>query len=89
MIQLRKVCNHPYLFIDYLNRVECSTDELVKVSGKFELFDRMMTKLMLTKHRVLVFSQMTKTMDLLDLYLNGKGIRHLRLDGSTKAEDRF
>lgn len=62
---------------------------MVKASGKFELLDRMMRKLMLTNHRVLIFSQMTKTMDILEIYLKGKELKYLRLDGSTKAEDRF
>lgn len=57
MIQLRKACNHPYLFVDnYHHRPECYTHEIIGASGKFELLDRMLHKLVYSRHRVLVFS---------------------------------
>lgn len=56
IMQLRKVCNHPYLFLD-----EWYVDEdLIRASGKFALLDKMLPKLMKAGHRVLMFSQMTK-----------------------------
>lgn len=39
-------------------------------------------------HRVLIFTQMTKVLDILEIFLNHHGHRYLRLDGSTKIEDR-
>ncbi len=60
----------------------------MRVSGKFELLDRMLPKLRATKHRALLFSQMTQLMTVLGDYLDMKGICYLRLDGGTKAEDR-
>jgi hypothetical protein len=56
IMQLRKVCNHPYLFLNewYID------DDLIRASGKFELLDRMLPKLKAAGHRVLMFSQMTQ-----------------------------
>jgi ATP-dependent helicase STH1/SNF2 len=89
MMQLRKICNHPYMFLDYNNKLLEHIDEMIiKSSGKFELLDRILEKLIATGHKVLIFSQMTHLMDILQLFLDYKGIRHLRLDGNTKADDR-
>ncbi len=65
------------------------SEEIIKSSGKFEILERMIVKLLLTNHRILVFSQMTKTMDLIGMMLEFKKINYLRLDGNTKAEERF
>eukprot|EP00899_Mesostigma_viride_P007477 jgi/Mesvir1/16730/Mv15115-RA.2 len=90
-MQLRKCCNHPYLFFDYHEYLASGTvprDELVRASGKFELLDRLLPKLKATGHRVLLFSQMTKVMDLMEQYLALRGMSYLRLDGTTKTEER-
>ena len=86
-MQLRKCCNHPYLFIlgDYnIWRKE----EIIRASGKFELLDRLLPKLHRAGHRVLLFSQMTRLMDILEIYLQLHDFKYLRLDGSTKTEER-
>jgi ATP-dependent helicase STH1/SNF2 len=89
MMQLRKICNHPYLFVDSSNEIyNHINDDIFKASGKFELLDRMLPKLISTGHKVLIFSQMTHLMDILQLFFDFKGYRHLRLDGNTKADDR-
>mgnify|MGYP000886441974 FL=1 len=87
MMQLRKICNHPYLFLnqDYYMNVD---DNIFRTSGKFELLDRILPKLISLKHRVLIFSQMTHLMDILQIYFNYRGFKHLRLDGTTKADER-
>lgn len=90
-MQLRKVCNHPFLFDgveNTLNPRGKSNDLLYRCSGKFELLDRMLPKLQRTGHRVLIFFQMTGIMDIMEDYLNWKNYRYLRLDGNTKSEDR-
>ncbi|CAN0533957.1 unnamed protein product, partial [Ectocarpus sp. 12 AP-2014] len=56
-MQLRKVCNHPYLFFD--DRWPSDLD-LIRSSGKFELLDRMLPKLKAGGHRILMFTQMTR-----------------------------
>uniref|UniRef100_K3WFG0 Uncharacterized protein n=1 Tax=Globisporangium ultimum (strain ATCC 200006 / CBS 805.95 / DAOM BR144) TaxID=431595 RepID=K3WFG0_GLOUD len=85
LMQLRKVCNHPYLF--QVNGYPIDFD-IVRSSGKFELLDRMLPKLQKAGHRVLMFSQMTQLMHVLEDYFNYRGFRYLRLDGSTSADER-
>ncbi|KAK6139067.1 hypothetical protein DH2020_027190 [Rehmannia glutinosa] len=85
-MQLRKCCNHPYLFLgDYFMQ---RSEEMVRSSGKFELLDRLLPKLHRAGHRVLLFSQMTKLMTILGDYLALKGFQFLRLDGTTNTGDR-
>jgi len=89
-MQLRKVCNHPYLFFspEQLGQLGDDANLLWRSSGKFELLDRILPKLQALGHRVLIFSQMVQLMDLLELYFNLRHYKHLRLDGGTKGEDR-
>ena len=84
LMQLRKICNHPYLFLDYYTESE----ELIRCAGKFELLDRMIPKLIKTGHRMLIFTQMTSVIDLLEVFFHYRGIKFLRLDGTTKHEER-
>ena len=91
IMQLRKICNHPFLFDEVENVVNPSrgnSDLLYRVSGKFELLDRVLPKLKATGHRVLIFFQMTHVMDIMEDFLRMKGFKYMRLDGSTKTEDR-
>jgi len=86
VMQLRKVCNHPYLFYP-----ECRfpvNDELWRCSGKFELLDRMLPKLIKGGHQCLIFFQMTQVMDIMEKYFEYRHFVYLRLDGSTKSEER-
>lgn len=85
-MQLRKCCNHPYLFVADYNIYR--KEEIVRASGKFELLDRLLPKLRRAGHRVLLFSQMTRLMDILEVYLQVHDFKYLRLDGSTKTEER-
>ncbi|KAJ8766328.1 hypothetical protein K2173_022387 [Erythroxylum novogranatense] len=85
-MQLRKCCNHPYLFVGDYNMWQ--KEEIIRASGKFELLDRLLPKLCATGHRVLLFSQMTRLMDILEIYLQLNYYKYLRLDGSTKTEER-
>ncbi|CEI98505.1 Putative Adenosinetriphosphatase [Rhizopus microsporus] len=91
IMQLRKICNHPFVFEEVeslVNPSGMSNDLLYRVSGKFELLDRMLPKLQQTGHRVLIFFQMTQVMSIMEDFLNYRGFSYLRLDGSTKADDR-
>ncbi|KDO33058.1 hypothetical protein SPRG_01873 [Saprolegnia parasitica CBS 223.65] len=85
LMQLRKVCNHPYLFQTQGYPIDF---DIVRSAGKFELLDRMLPKLHAAGHRVLMFSQMTQLMHVLEDYFNYRGFRYLRLDGSTSADER-
>ena len=48
----------------------------------------MLPKLFARRHRVLIFCQMTHLMDIMEIYFEYRGFKHLRLDGSTKADER-
>ena len=94
MIQLRKVCNHPLLFHPYVRHMpgaaqyECDDATIVEQCGKFALLDNILPKLKRTGHRVLIFNQMTKTMNVLEDYFRLRDYKFLRLDGTTATEDR-
>uniref|UniRef100_A0A8C8BB67 SWI/SNF related, matrix associated, actin dependent regulator of chromatin, subfamily a, member 4 n=1 Tax=Otus sunia TaxID=257818 RepID=A0A8C8BB67_9STRI len=62
--------------------------DLYRASGKFELLDRILPKLRATNHKVLLFCQMTSLMTIMEDYFAYRGFKYLRLDGTTKAEDR-
>ncbi|KAI1775569.1 SNF2 family domain-containing protein [Hypoxylon cercidicola] len=56
--------------------------------GKLQALDRLLRKLQSGGHRALIFTQMTKVLDLLEQFLNIHGHKYLRLDGATKVEQR-
>jgi len=85
LMQLRKCCNHPYLFRSDAYRID---EDLIRSSGKFLLLDNILPKFKAGGHRVLMFSQMTAVMDLLEEFFTYRGYTYLRLDGSTHAEER-
>jgi hypothetical protein len=93
MVQLRKVCNHPYLFHPYTRSIAGASDfvfdeDAVRCCGKFALLDRILPKLKATGHRVLIFNQMTKVMNILEEYFRLRQYKFLRLDGNTATADR-
>ncbi|KAK0702543.1 SNF2 family N-terminal domain-containing protein [Apiosordaria backusii] len=56
--------------------------------GKLQALDKLLRKLQAGGHRALVFTQMTKVLDILEQFLNIHGHKYLRLDGATKVEQR-
>ncbi|PIC34235.1 hypothetical protein B9Z55_013951 [Caenorhabditis nigoni] len=95
IIHLRKLCNHPFLFQNieescrsHWNVNFVSGVNLIRVAGKLELLDRILPKLKATGHRVLMFFQMTTMMTIFEDYLNFRQYTYLRLDGSTKPDER-
>ena len=56
--------------------------------GKLQTLDRLLRKLKSEGHRVLIFTQMTKMLDVLEAFLNFHGHIYLRLDGTTKVDQR-
>lgn len=56
--------------------------------GKLQTMDRLLRQLKAGSHRVLIFTQMTKMLDVLEAFLNFHGHIYLRLDGSTKIDQR-
>ncbi|KAK6088400.1 Chromatin structure-remodeling complex subunit snf21 [Seiridium cupressi] len=91
IMQLRKLCNHPFVFDEVenqMNPTSTSNDLLWRTAGKFELLDRILPKYKASGHRVLMFFQMTAIMDIMEDFLRFRGIQFMRLDGTTKSEDR-
>lgn len=101
MMDLKKCCNHPYLFPSASMEAQKTPNgayegsALVKASGKLMLLQKMLRKLKEQGHRVLVFSQMTKMLDLLEDFLDHEGYKYERIDGGItgalrqEAIDRF
>ncbi|KAL4191446.1 hypothetical protein AMTRI_Chr07g80580 [Amborella trichopoda] len=85
-MELRKVCNHPLLNYPYL--AGYSKEYIVRSCGKLWILDRILIKLHRTGHRVLLFSTMTKLLDILEEYLQWRGLVYRRIDGTTSLEDR-
>ncbi|KAI9364230.1 P-loop containing nucleoside triphosphate hydrolase protein [Pilaira anomala] len=56
--------------------------------GKLQKLDKLLRKLAAGGHRALIFTQMTRVLDVLETFLNMHGHRYLRLDGATKVEQR-
>ncbi|KAJ8545179.1 hypothetical protein K7X08_017762 [Anisodus acutangulus] len=93
VMQLRKVCNHPYLIPGTepeSGSVEFLHEMRIKASGKLTLLHSMLKSLHKEGHRVLIFSQMTKLLDILEDYLAiefGQKT-YERVDGSVAVADR-
>eukprot|EP00916_Digyalum_oweni_P021228 GHVL01035284.1.p1 GENE.GHVL01035284.1~~GHVL01035284.1.p1 ORF type:complete len:1502 (+),score=336.16 GHVL01035284.1:227-4732(+) len=87
-MELKKICNHAFL----LGSAPMMDDEykraLVVQSGKICLLDKLLARLREEGHRVLIFSQMVKMLDILSEYLTLRGYRHQRLDGTMRREVR-
>jgi len=89
VMQLRKCCNHPYLFQGAEPGPPYFTGEhLVENSGKLVLLDKLLPKLQQRGSRVLVFSQMTRMIDILEDYCIYRGYKYCRIDGNTSGDDR-
>ncbi|KAJ3324279.1 hypothetical protein HDV06_000318 [Boothiomyces sp. JEL0866] len=90
VMQLRKCCNHPYLFDGAEEGPPYTTDQhIVDNSGKLVILDRLLARLKAQGSRVLLFSQMSRMIDILEDYCNWKGFKYCRLDGQTAHEDRI
>ncbi|MBW0479826.1 hypothetical protein O181_019541 [Austropuccinia psidii MF-1] len=90
-MELKKASNHPYLFPG----VETPTDTkeatlrgLVVNSGKMILLDKLLTRLKAEGHRVLIFSQMVRMLDIMSDYMIMRGYIFQRLDGTVASEER-
>ncbi|XP_071173454.1 chromodomain-helicase-DNA-binding protein 8-like isoform X4 [Mytilus edulis] len=110
MMELRKCCNHPYLVKGAEDMIIRETKEkenkpeldmfdihrlMVQSSGKLVLMDKLLPKLKQGGHKVLIFSQMIKVLDILEDYLIQRRYLYERLDGRItgimrqEAIDRF
>lgn len=95
MMQLRKVCNHPFLIqgVEEKETVGKTTNDeyfnaFIRCSGKMVLLDKLLPKLQEGGHKVLIFSQMMRVLDLLETYLRHRGYKYERLDGGVRGNER-
>lgn len=95
MIELKKISNHPFMFPNAEDRIvgdKTSSQEifkgLVTSSGKLMLLDGLLKKLQKDGHRVLIFSQMVKMLDILQDYMKYRGYQFQRLDGTVPSAQR-
>ncbi|KAF2153060.1 hypothetical protein K461DRAFT_293353 [Myriangium duriaei CBS 260.36] len=95
MMELKKASNHPYMFPSAEERIIGNSESreeqlrgLITSSGKMMLLDQLLTKLKRDNHRVLIFSQMVKMLDILGDYLHLRGHQFQRLDGTIASAAR-
>lgn len=90
VMQLRKCCNHPYLFDGAEPGPPYTTDEhLIFNSAKLKVLDQLLKKLKEQGSRVLIFSQMSRVLDIMEDYCYFREYEYCRIDGSTDHEDRI
>ncbi|GJJ14210.1 hypothetical protein Clacol_008472 [Clathrus columnatus] len=92
VMQLRKVCSHPFLFdwpTDPKTMESVVNDELVNASGKMMILDRLLCELFRRGHKVLLFSQFTTMLDIIEEWAHSfKSWQTCRIDGSTSPMER-
>ncbi|CAL9736893.1 ISWI chromatin-remodeling complex ATPase Isw1p [Monosporozyma servazzii] len=90
VMQLRKCCNHPYLFDGAEPGPPYTTDEhIIYNAEKLNVLDKLLGKLKENGSRVLIFSQMSRVLDILEDYCYFRGYEYCRIDGSTDHELRI
>ncbi|KAM8924242.1 chromodomain-helicase-DNA-binding protein 4 [Pelodytes ibericus] len=94
VMDLKKCCNHPYLFpvaameAPKMPNGMYDGGALIKGAGKLLLLQKMLRRLKDDGHRVLIFSQMTKMLDLLEDFLEHEGYKYERIDGGITGNMR-
>uniref|UniRef100_A0A3B4AM20 Uncharacterized protein n=1 Tax=Periophthalmus magnuspinnatus TaxID=409849 RepID=A0A3B4AM20_9GOBI len=108
MMELRKCCNHPYLITGAEEKIlesfrkshspdapDFQLQAMIQAAGKLVLIDKLLPKLLSGGHKVLVFSQMVRCLDILEDYLIQRRYTYERIDGRVRgnlrqaAIDRF
>ncbi|KAJ3672852.1 hypothetical protein LUZ60_006226 [Juncus effusus] len=90
LVQLRKNCASPDLLDSAFDTIGIypPIEKILEECGKFQLLDRLLKLLIAKKHKVLIFSQWTKVLDIIDYYLSEKGFDPCRIDGNVKLSER-
>ena len=89
MMQVRKTCNHPYLIQGAEDKIKLKSEDkgelfnIVRSSSKMILLDKMLKKFKCEGRKVLLFSQMTMMLDIIEDYMNYSRYSYVRLDGGT------
>ena len=89
LMQLRKCCDHPYLFEGVEPEdADPAGEHVIEVSSKLVVVDKLLKKLHGGDHQILIFSQFKITLNVLEDYLNIRGYKYCRFDGDTNLEER-
>ncbi|EEC47587.1 predicted protein, partial [Phaeodactylum tricornutum CCAP 1055/1] len=89
VMQLRKCCGHPYLFEGVEDRtLDPLGEHLVENCGKLSMVDKLLKRLKSRGSRVLIFTQMTRVLDILEDFMVMRGYQYCRIDGNTNYDDR-
>ncbi|KAF7793575.1 hypothetical protein EIP86_004689 [Pleurotus ostreatoroseus] len=90
VMQLRKVTCHPYLFDGAEPGPPYTTDmHLIENCGKMVILDKLLASMKEKGSRVLIFSQMSRMLDILEDYCLFRGYKYCRIDGGTAHDDRI
>ncbi|KAI9500879.1 SNF2 family N-terminal domain-containing protein, partial [Coemansia spiralis] len=86
LMEIRRIVSHPYLIRNvepnFPDEVERHM-RLIDSSGKLKLLHALLPELQARGHRILLFAQFKDTLDILEDYLAGEGVRYERIDGDT------
>ena len=89
IMRLRQVCNHPYLMNDKENDGwDLGPAMRVRACGKLDVLDRILPKLKMAGHRVLIYSQMVQLLEILAEYIDEQGYKYFKLVGATSSDVR-
>ncbi|RLN75764.1 hypothetical protein BBJ28_00010208 [Nothophytophthora sp. Chile5] len=89
VMQLRKCCGHPYLFEGQEDRsLDPLGEHVIESCGKMVLMDKLLKKLKQRGSRVLIFTQMTRVLDIMEDFCRMRQYEYCRIDGQTSYEDR-
>jgi SWI/SNF-related matrix-associated actin-dependent regulator of chromatin subfamily A member 5 len=88
LMQLRKACNHPFLFPGAEPEPIVTDDRIVSSCAKMQVLDRLLQRLRDKGSKALLYSQFTQVLDILEDYCKWRGIKYLRLDGGTSLARR-
>lgn len=94
LMQLRKVCNHPYQIPNAEPEPFELGDHIIRASGKFMVLEKLVEELVVKQRKkILIFSGFTKMLDLVEEFLSirggdGSSYRSVRLDGGTARARR-
>ena len=82
--QIYPTVNLPNAFVEYIEDPET----LISDSGKMAALDALLNRLKDQGHRVLIYSQMTRMIDILEELMRFRRHKYMRLDGSSKISER-
>lgn len=89
MMQLRLICNSPYLFYyPWDDEHDMTLDKLLETSSKLQILEQLVPRLIKEGHKVLIFGQFTSMLAFVEDWCDLKGYGYCYLDGTVAQSDR-